>query len=120
MDIMTSYIARKGEKYSQQENKEKDDAKLYTYIIKKRKQIAGIIYRPQNRHLRPFYHAGTIKLGLKDELNVLKKIFEMFGEGEYIILHFPPRRKKNGFRTFWTGKLPTGKLLKLLVKKDDE
>lgn len=100
---MTSFIARKGEKYSQL----KDEKQLKTYIIRKRKRLSGVIYRTQNKHLRPFCHVGTIKSDHENKLEILKEIFNQFGEGDYVILHFPPKRKTNGFQLFWKGRLPT-------------
>lgn len=106
MDVMTSFMARREPKA--------DDKKvqLRTFLVRKRKRISGVIYRSQNKHLRPFYHAGDIKIEYIDKPNILKEVFKRFGEGEYNILYYPPR--KRGFRLLWKGRLPTEKVLEMM------
>jgi len=111
MDIMTSFIARREPRIDEKK------VQLRTYLVRKRKRLSGIIYRSQNRHLRPFYHAGEIKIQYSDKLNVLKEVFKKFSEGEYNILYYPLRKK--GFRLFWKGRLPTERIIEMMKEDGD-
>jgi hypothetical protein len=118
MDRMTSYLARKGAKLQEQEKLEEQKKNLKTYIVHKRKALKGIIYRTQNRYLRPFYFAGTIKIEYIDKATVLKEIYTQFGDGEYIVLYFPA--SSNRFKLYWKGRLPYEKQITNKDYKDDD
>jgi len=125
---MNSYLARKAkdQEEKRQEGEDQEEAERETeekelnpYIVYKRKRLS-LVFRAQNIHLRPFYHVGTLRLEYSDKFNVLRKIYDEFGEGEYKILHFPPKRVGNGFRLFWKGQLPTSNILTGKERADDD
>lgn len=63
-----------------------------------------VCYRPQNRHLRPFYVIDVLKdLEFEKKSQLLDFILNTYGEGEYVIIYNQKRLK--GFQLYWKGTL---------------